>query len=77
MKSRFNEGGVEVGPVTDRGHYELLELTDLNAAGFASVFPSLVVEPRWSRSGSIGPAHLQHSDHPDPSDLPRASRTLT
>lgn len=69
------KGGVAVGPVTDWCHYELLELTALNAAGLASALPSLSDEPWWSRSGSIGPAHLQHSDHPDLSDL-RASRTL-
>lgn len=54
MKSRFNEGGVKVGPVTDWCHYELLELTALNDTGFAPVFPSLIVLPRWSRSRSFG-----------------------
>lgn len=46
MKSRFNEGGVEVGPVTDWCHYKLLELsmTAFNDAGVASVS----VSPLWS-----------------------------
>lgn len=42
MKSRFNGGGVEVGPVTDWCHYKFLEPSALNGAGFAPMFPSLI-----------------------------------